>query len=263
MRRLTIFLLWCVARGPAFSAETSPLPESFLHTDTGAYTYTLEFHHTNMTPACRREAAEVTQTILVELMERDCTVFLSRPFLTAEIDYYRRYRTNENSTAVCDRLITTLSNALASGAIDWGSLRQLHTEAADVETISRGFPWLYPWRTMPPPKLAPETGHVPLLRYTFDWQSIAAQGVASVNRQAFVGRATLWKADAQFTFQGSQGEVGRHYPAPAWAKDYFGQETRPIPILMEQVLADLRRGLKPPPPPPPPASAKTGKKKRN
>jgi hypothetical protein len=208
--------------------------------------------------------AEVNQMILIELIERDCTVFLSRQFVSEELDYYRRFRTNELSTATCDRLISVLSDALTNGQIDWTRLRQIHTESANGEVVSRGLPWLYPWRTIATPQMASESNQKPLLRYSFDWQGIEAKGVASVYYQAFVGRTTLWKADGRVLFQGSQGEIDRHYPAPAWVQEYFGQETKPIPVLMAQVIEDLRRGLKPPPTPTPAASqGKATKKKRS
>jgi hypothetical protein len=262
MRRLAHLLLCSVAGWTATASETAPLVESSLHTSNR--TYCLEFHHSNLSPACRREAAEVNQIILIEMMERDCTILLSRPFVTEELEYYRRFRTNELSAATCDKLIAVLGDALTSGEIDWDRLRQIHTEAANGEVVSRSLPWLYPWRTVAAPKLATESNQKPLLRYVFEWQGIEAKGVASVYYQAFIGRTTLWKADARVAFHGSRGEIGRHYPAPAWVQEYFGQQTKPIPILMAQVIEDLRRGLKAPPSPAQESSrTKAPKKKRS
>lgn len=258
--RIFVLPFYIVASFAAAAADTAPLAESSLYTTNR--TYCLDFHHTNMSPACRREVAQVNQIILVELMERDCTILLSRQFLAEELDYYRRFRTNETSLAITDRIIAVLSNAQASGEIDWRQLRQIHTDATDSEIVSRALPWLYPWRSITTPKLAPESNDPPHLHYDFGWEGIGAQGVSSVLRQAYVGRATLWKADARVSFQGLQGEVGRHYPAPAWAQEYFGQETRPIPILMAQIIEDLRRGLKPPPPPASASASSKGKKKK-
>jgi len=241
-------------------ADTAPIPESALVLSDR--TYCLEFHHTNLTPACRREAAQLTQIILNELMERNCKVVLSRAFLAEELEYYRRFRTNETSRTVCEQMEATLADARQSGEIDWKRLRKIHSDSSDSETISHGFPWLYPWRTVDPPKLAPETGGPPLLRFTFDWQGIASRGVASFNSQAYIGRSTLWKADAQLSFNGPSGEVNKHYPAPAWVQEYYDQDLRPIPILIRQLTEDLRRGLKAPPAPAPAKREESGRKKR-
>jgi hypothetical protein len=75
----------------------------------------------------------------------------------------------------------------------------------------------------------------------------------------------LWKADCHLTFQTATGNVTRHYPAPAWVQEYYGQDSKPVAILMAQITDDLKRGLKAPPEPTTTTTKRrpdAGKKKR-
>jgi hypothetical protein len=227
----------------------------------------LDVRQENLRPECRRQASELFQAVLQELLASGTAIYFSKAFVSAEAEYYRINLTNEVSRSTIENLLRSLEEALKQGAFDWQRLHELHVSAPDSDVVSRNLPWLSPGLEVGMIRLASDAqAALPILELTFRWSGKPMRGIVvssgpGTRTDIYSGKGQAWKVDAALRLrQGETNRVTRSYSAPVWKARYDDMVSRPLSVTTQLILQDLKTGLTPPPAPPDLKSKKTKKR---